>query len=256
MRQSGVEVRPLTEMTGSAMFCEVFFTDAAVGDADRIGDTNDGWRVAQTTLMVERSGMGAGSDAPRGSVMARPGTVAGDLDKRAGDFVRSRTSGRPSEGAASTTSFIDLARRYRKHNDALVRQDLVRLYIWRELARLNVERHKAVRESGGDIPGLANFSKLAMGHVVRLQRDLGLRILGSRGMLHAYDEAGRTTLAPDPAFALAQPITYQALGAQALPIFGGTDQIQRNIISERALGLPKEPGDLSKVPFDQLPRNG
>ena len=50
--------------------------------------------------------------------------------------------------------------------------------------------------------------------------------------------------------------TGQALGAQALPIYGGTDQIQRNIVGERALGLPKEPGDLSKVPFNELPKNG
>jgi len=55
--------------------------------------------------------------------------------------------------------------------------------------------------------------------------------------------------------AVVPAITQQALGAQALPIFGGTDQIQRNIIAERVLGLPKEPGDLSQVPFSALPRN-
>ena len=51
-------------------------------------------------------------------------------------------------------------------------------------------------------------------------------------------------------------MTAQALGAQALPIFGGTDQIQRNIIGERGLGLPKEPGDLSRLPFNEMPKNG
>src|SRR5262249_44505406 len=87
MHQSGVEVRPLREMTGNAMFNEVFFSDASVADDARIGDVNDGWAVANTTLLWERSGMGAGGGGERG-MGARPGTIAGDLDKRAGDFIR------------------------------------------------------------------------------------------------------------------------------------------------------------------------
>ena len=70
------------------MFNEVFLTDAVVGDDARIGDANNGWAVANTTLLWERSGMGAGGGAPvRGALMALPGTVAGHLQKRAGDFV-------------------------------------------------------------------------------------------------------------------------------------------------------------------------
>ena len=95
-----------------------------------------------------------------------------------------------------------------------------------------------------------------MADIVRLTRDLGLRILGPRGMLHAYGDEDRAQLRELDGGELAVAATTQALQAQALPIFGGTDQIQRNIIGERVLGLPKEPGDLSSVPFDQLPRNG
>ena len=58
-----------------------------------------------------------------------------------------------------------------------------------------------------------------------------------------------------PGGSAAVAVTAQALGAQALPIYGGTDQIQKNIVGERVLGLPKEPGDLSSVPFNQLPKN-
>src|SRR5262245_841401 len=79
MHQPGVEVRPLREMTGSTMFSEVFFTDAVVADRARIGDVNDGWSVANTTLLYERSGMGAGTNQPPGGFLVRPGTVAGDL---------------------------------------------------------------------------------------------------------------------------------------------------------------------------------
>ena len=78
-------------------------------------------------------------------------------------------------------------------------------------------------------------------------------------MLHAYDDADRDLLSRRTAASRTAPlaVTAQAaLCAQAPPIYGGTDQIQRNIIGERALGLPKEPGDLSAVPFSELPKNG
>ena len=75
-------------------------------------------------------------------------------------------------------------------------------------------------------------------------------------MLHAYVGDDRLALASEVGGGAAVMVTTQALTAQALPIYGGTDQIQRNIISERTLGLPKDPGDMAQVPFSQLPRNG
>ena len=262
MHQPGVEIRPLREMTGHAMFNEVFLTDAVVPDDARIGDVNNGWAVANTTLQFERSGMGAGGGAPvRGALMALPGTVAGHLEQRAGDFVAPARKGGNGNGTRTQRStgaktYIDLAKSLGRNDEPAIRQDLARLHTLSELARYNTERHKAVRAAGGDIPGLANFTKLSMADVVRLSRDLGLELLGARGMLHAYDDEGRKALAAEPGGVAAIMVTSQALGAQALPIYGGTDQIQRNIISERALGLPKEPGDLSSKPFSELPKNG
>jgi alkylation response protein AidB-like acyl-CoA dehydrogenase len=75
-------------------------------------------------------------------------------------------------------------------------------------------------------------------------------------MLHAYDNEGRKALKDAGVPSAAAAITAQALSAQALPIYGGTDQVQRNLLGERTLGLPKEPGDLTNVPFSQLPKNG
>ncbi len=269
MHQPGVEVRPLKEMTGNAMFNEVFMTDAEVPDANRIGDVNNGWAAANTTLFHERSGMaggGGGGARGRGGRMAIAGTVAGHLNKRAGDFVAPAPKvvaapdkaevPKPRRAASPAQSHINLAREFGKLDAPVIRQGIAQAHILGTLTQLNGERLKAVRASGGDIPGAPNFGKLLMGHIVRLNRDLGMQILGARGMLHSYDQAGNEELASLPGGAGAIAATSQALGAQALPIYGGTDQIQKNIVGERTLGLPKEPGDLSKAPFNELPKNG
>jgi alkylation response protein AidB-like acyl-CoA dehydrogenase len=268
MHQPGIDVRPLKEMTGNAMFNEVFLTDAEVHDSNRIGDVNNGWAAANTTLLHERSGMGArgggggGDEAMMRSRMARAGSIAGDLGKRAGDFVappRAATAApskpKAKKAASPAQGQIELAREFGKLDDKNIRQKLAQAHILGTLSRLNTERHKAVRAQGGDIPGIANFGKLLMADIVRLNRDLGMEILGARGMLHSYEAEGRAELAGEKGGAAAIATTSQALGAQALPIYGGTDQIQKNIVGERTLGLPKEPGDLSQLPFNELPKN-
>jgi alkylation response protein AidB-like acyl-CoA dehydrogenase len=271
MLQPGVEIRPLKEMTGHAMFNEVFLTAAEVHDDNRIGDVNNGWAAANTTLLHERSGMGArgGGGGGMGGRMARAGGVAGDLDKRAGDFAPSARKAttateqrpaaeekKPRKRVSPAQSHINLARELGKLDDPVIRQRIVQAHILGSIAGYTTERHKAVRSQGGDIAGVANFSKLLMADIVRLNRDLGMQILGARGTLHSYDGSDNDELAKLPGGAAAAAVTAQALSAQALPIYGGTDQIQRNIVGERALGLPKEPGDLSKVPFNELPKNG
>jgi alkylation response protein AidB-like acyl-CoA dehydrogenase len=260
MHQPGVDVRTLREMTGGAMFCEVFFSDATVHDDARIGDANNGWTVANTTLFHERSGMGAGGERGQRLGGPRPGTVADDLGKRAGDFVKPRAkraaNTQPQPPATPAKLYIDVARAAGKDRDPAIRQALVQSYILSEVQRLNTQRHKAVRAQGGDIPGLPNFSKLLTARILRHNRDLGLQLLGARGMLHGYDDEQRATLRDVPGESAAHLLTAQALQAQALPIFGGTDQIQRNIIAERVLGLPKEPGDQSRTPWSELPKNG
>src|SRR5581483_7958149 len=78
MRQPGIEVRPLREMTGREMFNEVFITEARVRDDHIVGTAGGGWAVAQTTLSVERGGAGGGTIAA--PCAAIPGSVAGDLE--------------------------------------------------------------------------------------------------------------------------------------------------------------------------------
>jgi len=263
MRQPGVEVRPLREMTGRAMFNEVFMTDARVRDDALIGGRNNGWAVANTTLAHERSGLGAGGGSAAAS-SATPGTVAGDLDRRVGDFVRTGGRRRGGVGGAGSSMFgaseqlmIQLAQANGAAKDPSVRQDLVRLHSYNEIARYMNLRQKAAKAAGtGDIPGAGNIAKLSMSRIVRLSRDLGPRILGAAGTLHAYTGEQREVLGAAGVNPAAAIVTELTLFAPAPTIYGGTDEVQRNIIGERVLGLPKEPSNDRTVPFRDLPKNG
>src|SRR5918995_2050075 len=258
MRQPGVEVRPLREMTGRALFNEVFLSEARVRDDAMIGGLNNGWKVANTTLMFERTSLGAGGGSA-GASLATAGTVAGDLDRRAGDFVSS--GGRKGGGGAtlfgaSSKSLTRLAKANGKAAEPAIRQKLMELHTFSELARFNNLRLKAAKAAGHDIPGLPNIAKLTMSHIVRQSRDLGLEIAGGYGMLHGYDTEQRKSLDEATGMPFLSGITEMALFAQGPPIYGGTDQVQRNIIGERVLGLPKEPGLDKNTPFKELPKNG
>ena len=262
MHQDGIDVRPLREMTGHAMFNETFMDEARVPDANIIGALNNGWAVANTTLGHERAGLGAGGGSGGGGA-ATPGTIAGHLDKRVGDFVSSRPKKAASSEPKATkrndhgsaAMLVGMALHYGCLEDPIIRQGLATLYTLGEIGRYNAERSKAARSQGKDIPGIGNIAKLGMSNIVRLQRDLGLAITGPAGMLHGYtgDEIKALNEATGNPFLNA--VTTTALYAQAPPIYGGTDQIQRNIIGERVLGLPKEPGDTKNVPFSELPKN-
>jgi alkylation response protein AidB-like acyl-CoA dehydrogenase len=275
MIQSGVEIRPLREMTGRAQFNEVFMTDARVANNALIGGENNGWAVANTTLSNERAGLGSGGGAgAAGSVL--PGTVGGGLDLRAGDYSpvhranarhrKSKSVSTEKQGAPDDTVMaralsdgakllVELSQSNGSAIDPKVRQGLAHLYTWSELGRFNALRLKAVKDNGGDIPGMPNISKLSMSHIMRLSRDLGLQICGAAGTLHAYNEKDRAALAVATSNPLMGFVTEIAMFAQAPSIYGGTDQVQRNIIGERVLGLPKEPNNDRTTPFSELPKN-
>jgi alkylation response protein AidB-like acyl-CoA dehydrogenase len=260
MHQPGIEVRPLREMTGRALFNEVFLTDARVPADAMIGGLHNGWAVANTTLAFERAGLGAGGGSA-GASLATPGTVASDLGRRAGDFVSPGGGGRRggAEGGlfgGSAKLLTELAKANGAVKDPNIRQSLMKLYTLGELGRINTLRAKALRDVGRDIPGLPNMSKLAMSELVRQARDLGLAIVGPYGTLHAYDTDGRRALDEATGNPFLAAVTETALFAQAPPIYGGTDQVQRNILGERVLGLPKEPSDDRTRAFKDLPKNG
>jgi alkylation response protein AidB-like acyl-CoA dehydrogenase len=240
MHQPGMDVRPLREMTGRALFNEVFLSDCRVADADLVGGLNNGWAVGNTTLMVERSSLGAGGGHAAASA-AMAGTVAGDLDKRAGDFVRTGSSGTANViGGGAGKLIMKLARDRAPLDDAVLRQKIVQLHEMQEIARFANLRAKAARAAGVKLTGAEpNIAKLSMTHITRLAAELGLALQGPAGQLWK-----------DPH---ADPIAAElALFAPAVSIYGGTDEVQKNIIGERVLGLPSEPRVDKDVPFREL----
>ena len=239
MEQPGIEVRPLREMTGQALFNEVFLDEARVPDDAIIGGPGAGWAVANTTLAVERASLGGGGRHP---ISVPPGSIAGRLEKRVGDFTERVNRGPDGEGGRGmgTDALIGMARDAGNADDLVVRQEIAKLHILGEVNRLNMLRAK----SGGSRTGAeGNLAKLAMSELVRRSRDVGNLIIGADGMLAASESATG---------GIVQEVT---VFSPAPAIYGGTDQVQRNIIGERVLGLPKEPGPPKETPFRELLQN-
>jgi alkylation response protein AidB-like acyl-CoA dehydrogenase len=157
---------------------------------------------------------------------------------------------------AAGQMLVSMAQANGASKDPSIRQDLVRLHTMNEIARFTNLRMKAAKEAGKDLGPAANTSKLSMSAILRLSRDLGLRILGAQGTLHAYDDKDRAALAEATGNPFGAMVTELALFSPGPSIYGGTDEIQRNIIGERVLGLPKEPNNDKITPFKELPRNG
>ncbi len=219
MRQDGVEVRSLRQITGDSRFNEVFITDARVPDSHRIGELNRGWWVLQTALTYERAVMGVSRN--RGS---------GDGGATAAAHGRIPTP---------DLSLVDLARSVGRSDDPTVRQALARLHCMRSVNDWNGERARAAAEAGGSSP-LASLGKLAMSGILHGAGHLQGLLLGPEATLDGDDHPR------------ARDANYSQLNAYFTSIGGGTDQIQRNIIGERILGLPREPEVDRAVPFRQV----
>ena len=236
MRQPGVEIRPLREMTGRALFNEVFIDGARVRDDDIIGGLNNGWAAANTTLMAERAGLGTGGSGAAGN--AFPGPIAGQLESRAGDHVgKVRTGGTGGGGVAAAQRLVKLARELGKNTDPTIRQKLAKLYTMQQIGRFSSLRAKSPNQRTGGEP---NIAKLMMSDLLRLQREVGHEIIGPYGMVMGTDTPGG---------GMVQEVTLFSPGPS---IYGGTDQVQRNILGERVLGLPKEPGPAKDTPYKEL----
>ncbi len=231
--QPGVEIRPLRQMTGDARFNQVFFDGARVHDRDRLGAVEDGWAVTRTFLAHEKNSYNPNSHegGPFGRIpLDRP---AGEVLAREGTRVSSSAQGR---GIGPLVT--ELAARFGRTGDPLVRQELARLHTLRHGMTATTAR---LRATSGRRPGWEGpVSKLTVSKLSVAQRELGLAVQGPAAMLADAD-------------ATSERFTYFALHSPSLSIAGGTDEIQRNALGEQVLGLPAEPRADRDVAFRDLP---
>ena len=235
--QPGVTIRPLREMTGHAVFNEVFIDEAVCADADLVGGEGNGWMVTQTTLHFERTGIGAGGSH---AGFPEPGPKGGMLGRRAGDAARDEAPN--SKLTVGFRDVADLARKQGRTTDPAIRQDLARLHTYTETGRWNAQRGKAEAQRGGG-GSVASIGKLSQTRIVKLAAKLGVDIVGAHGLLAGADGV------EDGAY------TEAFVFSPASSIYGGADEIQRNIVAERTLGLPRDPAPDRNLPFGEVLRS-
>jgi alkylation response protein AidB-like acyl-CoA dehydrogenase len=247
MHQPGVEVRPLRDLTGRSHFNEVFLTDAVVAAGGVVGDVHDGWRVALTTLANERSNLGGNTRGGGGRLELRDPVLTTPISELlAGAAAEVDAPGAKLRGYHL---LAEIARQRDVRADPVVRQRLARSFIDHDIARLSGLRAQAAadaRRRGGteQAAPVASLHKLmASSNLHRLGRD-ALDLAGPYGTLSGAD-------------ALLDNRAFEVIAtAFTISIGGGTDQIQRNIIGERVLGLPGEPRVDKDVAFRDLATGG
>ena len=202
MRSPGITLKPIVQITGESEFAEVFFDDVRVPVDNLVGELNQGWRIAMTTLRYER-----------GPEEALPRRVRFQRDFEA--IVR--LAANTQRGGRALTA------------DPVMRQKLAANHIELELMRLNGLRGLTRVAKGQDLGPSASTTKLYWSHMIQRMTETAMEIAGAGSALSAGDPSA-------PADGLC---SLRFLQSRAMTIYSGTSEIQRNIIAEQVLGLPK-----------------
>jgi len=195
MRQSGIDIRPIAQITGTSEFNEVFFDGARTDAANVVGEVDGGWTVAMGTLAFERG---------------------------------ASTLGQQLAFENELTTIVELARKHGRLDDAVLRQRVADMWIGLRIMRFNALRSMPALESAQMTP-LTSVHKLYWASLHRAMGELAMDVLGPDA-----------EIADGAPYDLA-PLQRMFLYTRADTIYGGANEIQRNVIGERALGLPKEP---------------
>lgn len=212
LKQDGIEIRPIRQITGESEFNEVFLSNAKVPRYDVIGDVDSGWAVLRGALAVER-------------VMIAT-TNAVNVASASGSQRRVDSGGRGK--LASPETLFALAKQCGNSTDTLIRDDLVKFYSLFRVHQWNVMRAQTEGKQGSRSP-VASLSKLAMSRLEHTAAKIEFMIAESEALLKGAESP------------IGESALMHSLTAFMTSIAGGTDQIQRSVIGETVLGLQREP---------------
>ncbi len=239
MKQPGVQVHPLKQMNGHASFNQVFFTDAEVEPEMMVCDVGDGWKVATTTLMHER----------RGADGLRNWATATEKKGRIYEEERAEiaTTMEPYKWYPQRAGRVDLvvqrARETGKIADPVLRQEIAKLLIMSKSAEWTARRSRVAQEQDRPQGPEGSLGKLVSSNVARQAARVHTYLTGADALLSGEDSPMNGVIAEI------------LVSVPAGSIAGGTDEIQRNIIAERVLKMPKEHSVDTDKPFRDVPRN-
>jgi alkylation response protein AidB-like acyl-CoA dehydrogenase len=226
LRQSGVSIRPLRQMTGEAEFNEVYLDGARVPDNQRLGPLNGGWKVAAATLSSERQMVASG----------------GRRDVSTGESKLGR--------------LIPLAQQHGRLGDPHIRDRLISMWI-EEKVHAWTNARVAVQLKAGLAPGpAASIGKVHQTSMNQRKQLLAVDILGMDAVAWSTDDSDGQASAEGPARYLASlPFEVRSmLRSRANSIEGGTTEVNKNVIGERVLGISREPDRWQGHPWNEVPR--
>jgi alkylation response protein AidB-like acyl-CoA dehydrogenase len=223
MHQPGVEVKPLRHIGGEVDFNEVFLDDAYVPDSQRVGDVNAGWSVARATLSGERQMVS--------------GSGSGGVDRI---------------GGSGTRRLVRLARERERAglsggwDDPHIRDQLIRLWSEEQIRSWTNDRIRAGLRAGQPPGPESSIGKVHGSDLNQRIQKLAGQMLGSAGTAWIGEPGTYSESMPDEVRGM--------LRSRANTIEGGTTEVNKNILAERVLGMPKEPDPWEGKPWKEVPR--
>ena len=240
MDQPGVDVRPIVQMNRHSSFNEVFLTDARIPAMNVVGAIGDGWRVARTTLMHERTF----ATMRRPSFAAHAGRTIDEAAVEAADHFATYVWYPQRAGRADLVA--ERAAALARSSDPIVRDHVARLTSFQRVSDWTARRSQAARALGRTPGPEGSLGKLAASELARSSARAHARIAGASAML--TEATGTIGDGLEPV------IAEVLMSTPAQSIAGGTDEIQHNIIGEQILGLPREPAADRDIPFRDVAR--